>query len=86
MVAAAGSREALSTRATAIAVAWIVLSLVGVVLAYQRVILLNRVPLPKPPAALEDRAREALTSLGYGTNVVDSAYGTRPVARLRALR
>ena len=75
MVAAAGSREALSARATAIAVAWIVVSLVGVVLACQRVILLNRVPLPKPPAALEDRAREALASLGYGTNVVDSATG-----------
>ena len=26
---------------------------------YQRVILVNRVPMPKPPAALEDRAQEA---------------------------
>ena len=32
---------------------------------YQRVILLNRVPLPKPPAALQDRAQEALASLGF---------------------
>ncbi len=65
MVAAAGSREALSARATVAAAAWIVLSLVVIVLLYQRVILLNRVPLPKPPAALEDRAQEALASLGF---------------------
>ena len=44
MVAAAGSRDALSVRATAVAASWIVLSLVVIVLVYQRVILLNRVP------------------------------------------
>ncbi len=41
------------------------LSLVAIVLLYQRVILLNRMPLPKPPAALQDRAQEALQTLGY---------------------
>jgi Protein kinase domain len=76
MVAAAGSREALSIRATAAAAAWIVVAVVAIVLAYQRVILLNRVPMPKPPAALEDRAKEALGSLGFDRNAaVDTASG-----------
>jgi tRNA A-37 threonylcarbamoyl transferase component Bud32 len=75
MVAAAGSRDALSLRATAAAAAWIVLSVVVIVLVYQRVILLNRVPLPKPPEALLDRVQEALASLGYDPANVDSASG-----------
>jgi len=76
MVAAAGSREALSTRATTAAAAWIVLSLAVIVLVYQQVILLNRVPLPKPPAALEDRAQEALASLGFDpAGAADTASG-----------
>ena len=76
MVAAAGSREALSVRATIAGAVWIALSLFVVVLLYQRVILLNRVPLPKPPAALQDRAQEALASLGFDpATAVDSASG-----------
>ncbi len=76
MVAAAGSRDALSVRATAVAASWIVLSLVVIVLVYQRVILLNRVPLPKPPAALVDRAQEALASLGFDpAGAADTASG-----------
>ena len=76
MVAAAGSREALSLRATVAAVVWIVASLAIVVILFQRVILLNRVPMPKPPAALEDRAMEALSTLGYGdANIADRASG-----------
>ena len=76
MVAAAGSREALSTAATMAATAWILISLTVIVLLYQRVILLNRLPLPKPPAALQDRAEEALASLGYDVAAaVDTASG-----------
>jgi serine/threonine-protein kinase len=76
MVAAAGSRAALSSRATLAAAAWIVVSLAVIVGLYQRVILLNRVPLPKPPEALEDRAREALASLGFDpAAAVDAASG-----------
>ena len=76
MVAAAGSREALSLRATLAAASWIVLSTVVIVLLYQRVILLNRVPLPKAPAVLQDRAQEALASLGYDpARAVDTASG-----------
>ncbi|HEY7497139.1 MAG TPA: protein kinase [Vicinamibacterales bacterium] len=75
MVAAAGSREALSVRATLGAVIWIAASTIAIVMLYQSVILMNRVPLPKPPAALEDRAQEALTTLGYGARAQDSAAG-----------
>ena len=39
--------------------------LVVVLLIYQRVLLVNRVPIPKPPEALADRAQEALAKLGY---------------------
>ena len=65
MVVAAGSREALSLAATAATALWIVASLAIVVLLYQRVQIVNHVPLPKPPEALEDRAQEALVALGY---------------------
>ncbi len=76
MVAAAGSREALSSRATMAAAVWIVLSLALVVVLYQRVILPNRVPMPKPPAALVDRAQEALLNLGFDSGTaVDKASG-----------
>jgi protein kinase-like protein len=65
MVAAAGSRDAMSLAATAATAVWILGSLAIVVLLYQRVQMVNRVPLPKPPAALADRAQEALVALGY---------------------
>jgi eukaryotic-like serine/threonine-protein kinase len=76
MVAAAGSRDVLSLRATIAAAAWIVIALAGIVLLYHRVILVNRVPLPKPPAALQDRAQEALATLGFDArDVADDAAG-----------
>jgi hypothetical protein len=34
---------------------------------YQRVLLINIVPTPKSPAALEDRAIETLARLGFET-------------------
>ena len=81
MVAAAASREALSTRATIASAAGIILALVAIVGLYQRVILLNRVPLPKPPAALEDRAKEALAALGVNPSEIGrQRVGSRPVA------
>jgi serine/threonine-protein kinase len=75
MVAAAGGTEVLSARAAFGMAAWIAVSLVAIVLLYDRVMLINRVPTPKSPAALEDRASEALVKLGYGRDVVDTAYG-----------
>jgi hypothetical protein len=32
-----------------------------IVVLYQRVFLLNHVPMPKPPAALQDRAQEIVS-------------------------
>jgi hypothetical protein len=51
------------------------LSLAAIVLMYQQVMLLNRVPPAKSPAALQDRAEEALQKIGYGDGVVGRASG-----------
>ena len=75
MVAAAGAREALSARTAFVAAAWVILSLAAITVLYQRVIMLNRVPTPKPPAALQDRAQEALSRLGYNPHSVDDELG-----------
>jgi serine/threonine-protein kinase len=75
MVAAAGMSDAMSPRHLWIAVAWIVISLTAVVLMYQRVSLVNRVTLPKPPDALADRAQEALARLGYEPTARSTASG-----------
>jgi hypothetical protein len=75
MVAAAGVREALSARAAFAAAAWIVLSLAAVAFLYQRVLMVNRVPTPKPPEALQDRAQEALAKLGYNPHSLDDELG-----------
>jgi len=75
MVAAAGSREVISLRTAVLAAAWIGFSLLTIALLYQRVMLINRVPTPKPPDALLDRAVDALARLGYGEDVRDSARG-----------
>ena len=75
MVAAAGTNEAISLRAAVGGAAFIVLSLVAIVLMFERVMLLNRIPLGKSPEALQDRAQEALQKLGYGDEVQSRAYG-----------
>jgi serine/threonine protein kinase len=76
MVAAAGAREALSARTAVIAASWVMLSLALIAVLYQRVLMVNRVPIPKPPAALQDRAQEALSRLGYNPRAVDDELGT----------
>ncbi|OFW04515.1 MAG: hypothetical protein A3H96_08955 [Acidobacteria bacterium RIFCSPLOWO2_02_FULL_67_36] len=73
MVAAAGGIEAVSRRRVMAAAAWIVVSLVAVLALYQRVMLINRLPVPKPPDALQDRAVEALARLGYEPTPAASA-------------
>src|SRR5205085_1613105 len=52
MVAAAGMADAMSARHVWLGAAWVGLALILVLLAYQRVLLVNRVPIPKPPDAL----------------------------------
>jgi len=75
MVAAAGTVGAISTRTAAAAIAGILIASFAVLLLYQHVLMANRAPLPKPPAALIDRAQEIVQKLGYGDNVVSSAAG-----------
>jgi len=74
MVAAAGRHEAIPLVASLAGAAGIVLALVALTALYQRVMLINRLPPPKPPAALLDRAQEALATLGYHRGF-DSAHG-----------
>lgn len=66
MVAAAGTHDAISTRTALAGAAVVILSLIAVVLMFQRVMMINRTPPAKSPAALQDRAEEALAKLGYG--------------------
>ncbi|MEO5897479.1 MAG: serine/threonine-protein kinase [Vicinamibacterales bacterium] len=75
MVAAAGTNQGVSARTALAGAAWVVLSLVALVVMYQRVMLINRIPSPKSPAALQDRAEEALNRLGYGGASTDQAFG-----------
>ena len=75
MVAAAGASEAMRSHWIGIAVAWIVIVLIALTVMYQRVMLIDVVPTPKPPAALEDRAIEMLARLGFETAGNSSASG-----------
>jgi serine/threonine-protein kinase len=75
MVAAAGASDAVASSWIGIAVAWIGVVLVALTFMYQRVMLINAVPTPKAPAALEDRAIEMLGKLGFDTRGHASASG-----------
>jgi hypothetical protein len=75
IVAAAGAEGGLSPAA-----AWACLAflLVGVPLALElgrQTTVFAQVPLPRPPAALAERARDTLAKLGHGEAHVDEAYG-----------
>ena len=69
MVAAAATTGAISTRAAVAACAALAAGALAVALLYQHVLLINRVPLTKPPDALIDRAQAIVTTLGYGDQV-----------------
>ena len=75
MVAAAGTSEALPRALALSGAAWIVVSLLAVVLLYQRLMMINIVDPPKPPEALIDRAQEIVQKLGYGSQVQSTAAG-----------
>ncbi len=75
MVAAAGEAEGLSSRTAGLCLAVV---LAGVVLAPVLVgplQLFNRVPVEKPPAVLEDRARELIKRLTGSAEPADTATG-----------
>ncbi len=75
MVAAAGASAAIASHWIGLAVAWMAVVLVGLTFMYQRVMLINVVPTPKTPAALEDRAIDTLAKLGFDTRDQSSASG-----------
>jgi predicted Ser/Thr protein kinase len=84
MVAAAGSSGVISTRAAGLGVAFAVVSLVVLASAYQRVLLVNHVPLDRAPAVLADRAERLLAEIGYPTTarVTAHGFGLSPVDHL----
>ena len=75
MVAAAGASETISRRTMIGVGIGIVLASAAVLLMYQRVLAFNRTPMPKPPAALVDRAHDIVEMLGYGQDVESTAWG-----------
>jgi serine/threonine-protein kinase len=75
MVAAAGTADAVKSHWVSAGLAWIAIAIIALPLMYQRLMMINRVPLGKPPAALQDRAQEALAKLGYDTSAHYSAWG-----------
>jgi tRNA A-37 threonylcarbamoyl transferase component Bud32 len=75
MVAAAGTAGTVAASTAIAAAAWIVIGCTIVLALYQRVMMTNVAPLPKPPAVLADRAQEIVTTLGYGDNVRSTASG-----------
>jgi hypothetical protein len=81
MVAAAGISETISLRTAVLAASWIAISLFAIVVLYQRVMMINRIPTPKPPEVLFDRAQETLVRLGYGNEAAAGAAGGVTTAR-----
>src|SRR5687767_10517863 len=75
MVAASGSTEALPLSTVVPVATCIVLAALAVLFIYQRVLMINFVPLPKPPAALEDRAQEFAQKFGAGSGTRSTASG-----------
>jgi predicted Ser/Thr protein kinase len=75
MVAAAGEAGTVSITTAVAAAAWIAIGCAILLVLYQRVMMTNIAPLPKPPEALADRAQEIITKLGYGDNVHSTASG-----------
>src|SRR5262249_53957529 len=75
MVAAAGEAEGLSPRAASLCLAVVLLGAVLAPVLVGPLQLLNRIPVEKPPAVLEDRARELVKRVTAGEEPVDSAVG-----------
>jgi hypothetical protein len=75
LVAAAGEEGGLRPARALALVAFVVLAAVASVLASRELALFRVVPFEKPPAVLEDRAREILRSAGWTEPAADSALG-----------
>jgi serine/threonine-protein kinase len=75
MVAAAGAATAISRRVMTALGLTIVLASAALLVMYQRVLAINRTPMPKPPAALVDRAQDIVGRLGYSDSAQYTAWG-----------
>jgi Protein kinase domain len=75
MVAASGETEGLRPLVAWLMLAGFVVSVAAAILLSAQTKLYRRVPLEKPPEALEERAREILRSVGYSEPPVDTALG-----------
>jgi serine/threonine-protein kinase len=75
MVAASGSTDRLSSRLTIAGGALVIAGLAAIALLYQHVVMVNIVPMPKPPDALIDRAQEMVTRFGYANEARATASG-----------
>jgi len=76
MVALAGPRGAVTPRTAGLLLAGFGVGLAGVLLLADQTLLLNRVPQPKPMAALVDDAREIALRLGYDVTGWSSFSGS----------
>jgi serine/threonine-protein kinase len=75
LVAAAGEREGLRPAAAWSLLGFVVAGLVAAPFVASFVQMLPRLPEPKPPAALEDRAREFVRGMGVASQPVDDVWG-----------
>jgi hypothetical protein len=75
LVAAAGEREGLRPAVAWGLLAFVVAGLAAAPFVASRFQMLERLPEPKPPAVLEDRAREFVRSMGLSAEPVDDAWG-----------
>jgi serine/threonine-protein kinase len=75
LVAASGRSEGLAAAPAWLALAAIAIAIVVVPMLRQRFELFRLAPFDKPPAALEDRARDLLTRMGHTERAADRAVG-----------
>jgi len=77
MVAAAGTTSALKASEALLGLAAALGAVLAWVIVTDRLLVTTRVPLPKPPVLLVERARDILGSIGYSPGM-DSAYSIVP--------
>ena len=77
MVAAAGDTDSISVRTVGICAAWILAGLVVAAVLGGKTNLLTKTPFPKPPAVLEQKARDVIQSFGYTEPPTDRVFGFR---------
>ena len=75
MVAASGNAEGISVRSAVVCLAVILVGLVSAVVLGAKNNVLEKTPFEKPPAVLEEKARDLIKSFGYTGSPADRDYG-----------